>query len=82
MKKKRKVKNKLADRKTRNQLMRLLERGRCTHELEGLLREIELIELFDPDFKDDAEKHDISLISLGVKWAIAKLKGEDFRVDD
>ena len=86
MKKKRKVKNKLAEKlaeqEVLDRLLRAMERGRCTHELEGLLKEIELIELFDPDFKDDAKKHDISLISLGVKWAIAKLKGEDFRVDD
>ena len=81
MKKKRKVKDKLVDQEKRKELVRLLERTRCIHELEGLLKDVQLVELVDPDFTDDHDD-EVFNISLGIKWAIARLKGENLSVDD
>lgn len=79
MKKKRKVKNKLAEQEVLDRLLRAMERNRCIHELEGLLKDMELVKSLDPDFTDD--EHSFSIM-LGVKWSISWLKGKRLGVDN
>lgn len=85
MKKKRKGTNKLNDEQSHNKFtdfVRAMERGRCINELEGVLKDIDLIELVQVDFPDDAGDYDLPSISLGVKWAIARLKGKSLGDDN
>ena len=83
MKKKRKVKNKLAEKlaeqEVLDRLLRAMERGRCIHELEGLLKDMELIKSLDPDFTDDERSFSIM---VGVKWSISWLKDKRLGVDN
>jgi hypothetical protein len=76
MKKKRKVTKKTNEQENQLIFMRLSERTRCIHELEGLIKDIELYDFIESDSANNKKDDELEDIVIGVRWAISKLKGE------
>ena len=76
MKKKRKVTKKTNEQQNQLAFTRLSERMRCIHELEGLIKDIELYDFIESDSTNNENDDELKDLVIGVRWAISKLKGE------